>query len=266
MKTALVTGCNKGIGFCIAKELCKKGYRLIMGCRDQSKANEAEDQIKACHPNACIKHVVIDLENPSSIATTAEIIKSEYGCTLDVLVNNAGFAFHQDSNVSFDIQAETSVRINYKGTRAVCEALAPLVRKGGRIVNVSSGAGSLNIISSPVLRQRWESASSPGDIDKLTEEFIHETQTGEFIANGWPESAYGVSKLSVTTYTRILGKMLPDVHVFSCCPGWCRTDMSSHTGMKSAEDGADTPLWLATSSECLETVPQGGFVSERRVA
>lgn len=264
MSTALVTGCNKGIGFCIARGLCEKGYAVIMGCRDTAKAGEAENKIKADFPNAVLDHVTIDLSNPSTIGAAAAQIKAKYAPGIDVLVNNAGFAYTQDSTVPFHTQAEVSTAINYRATRTMCETFAPLIKKGGRIVNVSSTVGRLNIIQSDDLKKRWLAAASEDDVDILVGEFVTHTKSGDFAKLGWPESAYGVSKLANTTFTRIFGKSHPEIHVYACCPGWCRTDMTLQEGFKSAQEGADTPLWLATSDECLSSIPQGGFAADRK--
>ncbi|KPA80431.1 putative short chain dehydrogenase [Leptomonas pyrrhocoris] len=264
MSIALVTGCNKGIGFYIARGLCEKGYAVIMGCRDAAKAKEAESRIKTDFPGAVLHHVTVDLSKPSTVAAAAIEVKSTFGPAIDILVNNAGFAYKTDSTVPFHTQAEVSAAINYRATRAMCESFAPLIKKGGRIVNVSSTAGTLSIIHGDALKKRWLAADSGDDIDFLVGEFLAHTKTSDFEQLGWPASAYGVSKLANTTFTRVFGKAHPEIHIFACCPGWCRTDMSSQEGLKSAQEGADTPLWLATSSECLNVIPQGGFAADRK--
>jgi NAD(P)-dependent dehydrogenase (short-subunit alcohol dehydrogenase family) len=264
MSIALVTGCNKGIGFFIARGLCEKGYAVIMGCRDAAKAGEAESIIRTDFPDAVLYHVTIDLSKPSTIGAAAAEIKDRFGPDLDVLVNNAGFAYTTNSTVPFSTQAEVSTAINYRGTRNMCDTFAPLMKKGGRVVNVSSTLGRLTIIHNDVLKKRWLAAASGDDIDILVGEFVAHTKKGDFAKLGWPESAYGVSKLANTTYTRVFGKTHPEIHVFACCPGWCRTEMSGNEGPRSAQEGADTPLWLATSSECLEHIPQGGFAADRK--
>lgn len=65
--------------------------------------------------------------------------------------------------------------------------------------------------------------------------------------SGWPKSMYGVSKLCETAYTRVLAEQLKaaGVMVNACCPGYVDTDMTSHKGVKTLEQGADTPVWLA---------------------
>lgn len=266
MPTALVTGCNKGIGFAIAQGLCEKGYIVIMGCRDSTKAQHAEAAIKETCPSAAIHHVTLDITDLATVGAAAATVHRKFPSGIDVLVNNAGFAYHRDSTAPFATQAQVSVAINYSGSRAVCEALLPFLRPEGRIVNISSSLGALRIIHDPGLQKRWGDANSTADIDALVSEFVAHSRNGDLQAQGWPESAYGVSKLALTTYSRVLGAAHPELHVYACCPGWCRTDLTSNSGVKTAQQGADTPLWLAASSECLASIPQGAFVSDRRVA
>ena len=87
---------------------------------------------------------------------------------------------------------------------------------------------------------------------------------------GWVNSAYGTAHIALTTASYIQQHMLDadktkkDRIINSCCPGAVKTDMSSHTGEKSPEEGADTPVYLATLPEnCSD--PKGCFVTERKV-
>lgn len=82
-------------------------------------------------------------------------------------------------------------------------------------------------------------------------------------SSGWPKSMYGVSKLFETSYTRILAEQLKSagVMVNACCPGYVDTDMTSHRGVKTLEEGADTPVWLALM---LPGGPSGKLFAERK--
>lgn len=73
---------------------------------------------------------------------------------------------------------------------------------------------------------------------------------------------YGVSKLCEATYTRLLAEQQRGkLDVNACCPGYVATDMSSHRGIKTPLQGADTPVWLALLAPRGTT---GKFFSERR--
>ena len=83
----------------------------------------------------------LDITNEDSIKTFAAYLKKEHD-GLDVLINNAGFAFKTDATESAAVQADVTIGINYYGTKLVSSYLVPLIRSGGRLVNVCSQAGS----------------------------------------------------------------------------------------------------------------------------
>ncbi|RNF08116.1 carbonyl reductase 1 [Trypanosoma rangeli] len=262
---ACITGANRGIGFEIAKKLAMQGFTIIMACRNETFAKAAELELKEAVEGVQIVHVCIDLAATETAKSAALKVGEMFPGGIDLMINNAGFAYHWDAQESFYQQAMDTIRINYYGTVAVCEAILPHIKSGGRMITVSSMSGSLLNLSTEKLISRWKECGSKKDIDSLLQEFIDLTKgDGKHLVAGWPNSAYGVSKLAVTTYTRILGRSASGIHIFSCCPGSCRTKMSTFTGLKTAEEGADTPVWLAVSQEALQTVPQGGFATERQ--
>ncbi|MEX1118414.1 MAG: SDR family NAD(P)-dependent oxidoreductase, partial [Terrimicrobiaceae bacterium] len=130
-----------------------------------------------------------------------------------VLVNNSAILLdHHGSllELSPDTLRET-LETNLIGTFRVSLAVAPLLKKSSdaRIINVSSGAGQL---------------------DGAAQAFA---------------PAYSISKTALNMLTQQLAVALPHVVVNSMCPGWCRTDMGGQDATKSAEEGADTIVWLA---------------------
>lgn len=87
-RTVLVTGANTGIGLEIARELCARGARVLLGCRNKGKAEAAMEDIRRSHPSAQMAFVPLDLTQLASIRSAAEIVRGE--ARLDVLINNAG--------------------------------------------------------------------------------------------------------------------------------------------------------------------------------
>lgn len=137
-------------------------------------------------------------------------IEAEYK-GLDILVNNAGFAYK--GNTFGAEEARITIATNYEGTRAVTEALLPLLRpspEGARVVNVSSQAGLLSIVG-PDLRVRLAAPDlTLAQLDELAEEFVAGIKDGSFASKGWPRSMYGISKILESAYTRVLAKQLDD--------------------------------------------------------
>src|ERR1700677_3877 len=156
---ALVTGANQGIGLQIAKDLVAHGFTVLVGSRNLERGEVAAAEIG---PDA---HALqLDVTVQASIAAAAERIRKELG-RLDVLINNAAIShtgklsgrsiaeyvkLTRPSNVSLD-EVRAVWETNVFGVLAVYQAMLPLLREApeARIVNVSSGVGSLTMNSDP---------------------------------------------------------------------------------------------------------------------
>jgi len=147
-----------------------------------------------------------------------------------------------------DIVKQT-IHTNYHGTSTITQALLPLIRSGGRLVNVSSMSGHLSKYS-PTIRQQFISASnsSLSDVTSLMDSFIKSVSTGTEKKDGWPTAGYAVSKAGLTAASKVLDKQELEkgsgVRVEVCCPGYVNTDMSKGNGTKTPDDGAKTPVML----------------------
>lgn len=100
--------------------------------------------------------------------------------------------------------------------------------------------------------------------------FVEDTKNGVHEKEGWPSSAYGVTKIGVTVLSRIHARNLNEqrrgekIFLNACCPGWVRTDMTDPSALKSPEEGAETPVYLALLPQDAEG-PHGQFVHEKKV-
>ena len=137
-KIAFVTGANKGIGFGIAKHLGFNGWEVIVGARDEQRATEAIDQLKA-QGIRVLGWVDIELKDIKSIERAASEIGERFP-RLTLLVNNAGIP----GDMSVDsLHTEVStlretLEVNFVGTFALTKALTPLLKQNeGRIVNIT---------------------------------------------------------------------------------------------------------------------------------
>ena len=160
---ALVTGANKGIGLQIAKDLAARGFTVLVGSRNLERGETAAKSV-----GANVRALQLDVTNQASIAAAAERIRNEFG-RLDVLVNNAAISHagkpgrsleemvksQRASDASLD-EVRAIFETNVFGVIAVTQAMLPLLREApaGRIVNVSSGAGSLTMNADPTFPHR----------------------------------------------------------------------------------------------------------------
>src|SRR5438094_2177069 len=226
MKTALITGANKGIGREVARQLAAKGFHVFVGARNAKAGRKAAEEIANRGHKATF--LEIDVADNDSV-TTAALEFSNIEDHLDVLVNNAGIIVDGDNailEVSDDLLRKT-LETNTLGPLRVTRAFAPLLRKSKapRVTNVSSGGGQL---------------------------------TGG--ADGW-SPAYCISKTALNAVTSQLAAALPKFAVNSVCPGWVRTDMGGQSATRSVEEGAVTIVWLAADAPQKLT---GKFLRDRK--
>ncbi|KAL3880695.1 hypothetical protein ACJMK2_032915 [Sinanodonta woodiana] len=269
-RVAVVTGSNKGIGFAIVRGLCKTfNGDVYLTARSESLGMKAVEDLKKEGLNPLFHQ--LDISDSTSIQDLKAFLQKQYG-GLDVLVNNAGIAYKGDSKAPFAEQAEVTLKVNFWDTLAVCEALYPLLRPHARVVNVSSFSSvmAFDKCSDAIKAKISNPNISMDQLKELMREFEALAKSDTVEQNGWPKWAYAVSKIGVRVMSYIQGKAFaqdssrPDIIVNSCCPGYVDTDMTSHKGTKTVDEGAVTPLYLALLPPNVES-PKGEFLSEKVV-
>jgi NAD(P)-dependent dehydrogenase (short-subunit alcohol dehydrogenase family) len=220
-KIALVTGANRGLGFETCLQLAQLGLTVILTARDVIKGQVAAKQL--VDKGLDVLFYQLDVSNQSNISKIASQIEQQFG-RLDILVNNAAILYdtwQKAVNANLDVVNE-ALTTNLFGPWRLSQVCIPIMKtnKYGRIVNVSSGAGSLH-----------------------------------YIGAGTP--AYSVSKAALNAFTRILAAELSGTGILvnSVDPGWVATDMGGRGG-RPVEEGAKGILWAATLPD---NGPTGGF-------
>ncbi|XP_062168507.1 uncharacterized protein LOC133874648 [Alnus glutinosa] len=271
---AVVTGGNRGIGFEISRQLAVHGLTVILTSRDSNVGLEATRVLQEGALNVLFHQ--LDVLDPSSIKQFSEWLQQNYG-GLDILVNNAGVNFNLGSDNSVEY-AQKVVATNYFGTKNMIQAMIPLMKPStasGRIVNVSSRLGRLNgrrnRLEDMTLRQQLSNIDTLSEdlVDGTVSTFLQQVEGGTWTSTGWPQTFtdYAISKLAVNAYTRLMAKILSDrleghkIYINCYCPGWVKTAMTGFAGNISAEEGADTGVWLALLPDQAVT---GKFFAERR--
>lgn len=219
-----MTGGNRGIGFEVCRQLARSGLRVILGSRDLGRGRDAARGLAAEGLDVSVDE--LDVGDPESVRACARRLE-EGGTHVDVLINNAGVYPTTGILQVDEATAEEALQINLLGALRTCQAFVPgMVARGyGRVVNVSSGGGSLT-----------EDVPGPG--------------------------AYGFSKAALNALTRMVANAVRgDVKVNAVCPGWVATDMGGTAAPRSPDQAADTIVWLATLPE---DGPTDGFFRDRR--
>jgi NAD(P)-dependent dehydrogenase (short-subunit alcohol dehydrogenase family) len=227
MRTAIVTGANRGVGRGVAKHLALLGYRTILTSRNEIKGKLTVDELKkeigTKLPGDLIYHQ-LDVTDAGSITRLYDFVMEEYEAA-DVLVNNAAVLLDQFGRIiqtPLDIY-RTTMATNVYGPLLLCQMFIPMMikRNYGRVVNVSSGAGQV-----------------------------------ENMVNDMP--AYRLSKIALNGLTLMLADSVKGTNVLinAGCPGWVRTAMGSPDAPRSVDEGAEGIVWLATLPD---GGPHGGF-------
>ncbi|MBI4935460.1 MAG: SDR family NAD(P)-dependent oxidoreductase [Actinobacteria bacterium] len=224
-RVAVVTGANRGIGLAIAHGLTQQGLRVAVAARHLDDATAAAADIGgAAFP------VQLDVTDAASVTSAVQRVLDVAG-GLHVVVNNAGGHYDDgaDARTLTDDDLTDAFEVNTIGPMRVIRAAVPhlLAQGWGRIVNVSS-------------------------------------RSGTFSATWGTAPAYGVSKAALNMLTLQLAKDLDGTGVLvnACCPGWVRTRMGGDDAERSVEEGADTPIWLATLPDA---GPSGLLFGDRSV-
>lgn len=265
----LVTGGNKGIGYSIVKLLFNRGLesmQCIFTSRTRANGQKAiESLMKEGVDKNRLHFHELDVSRQESIDTFSKWIADTHP-KIDVIVNNAGFAFKGADPTPFNEQAAPTFAVNFFGTVALTEKLRPFLAPKGRIVNVASQSGT-SAISRLHNAETKQCLSQPENLESLkscAQDFVDLVkQKGESCADlGFPVQCYGMSKAFLISYTRLLARA--GVNAFACCPGYCKTDMTSHKGGRPADVGAETPLGLALDP--LAKTPGGMYYNLQEIS
>jgi NAD(P)-dependent dehydrogenase (short-subunit alcohol dehydrogenase family) len=211
MKTVLITGANKGIGFATARQLLRLGHFVFLGSRDLQRGKDAVQRLKD-EGLTNVELLAIDVADKESVDASARDLSARVD-RLDVLINNAAIAGQMPQNASA-VAIENIRQVfdtNFFGVIQTTQALIPLLKKSGEpcIVNVSSDLGSLGNHTDP---------DYPFVDVKLT--------------------AYCSSKTALNAFTVMLAYEFPGFRINSVNPGYTATDLNQHRGHKKVEEGA----------------------------
>lgn len=220
-RIALVTGANRGIGLEVVRQLAREEMKVLLGSRSLENGKAAAQTLQADGLNvvAC----KLDVTQTADIKQVAARVSHDYS-RLDILVNNAGILYDTwQTAAGADLsEVRFALETNTLGAWQMVQGLLPLLKDSqhGRIVNVSSGGGSLHGMS-----------------------------------GGTP--AYSVSKAALNALTIMLSKNLKadGILVNAVCPGWVATDMGG-SGGRPVEVGAASVVWAALLPD---DGPTGGF-------
>jgi len=218
-----ITGGNRGIGLGLLKGLSASN-NVIFSVRDIDKGEKTLEEIKNLHAD----YVVMDVDDTNSIEVAVGELKNKLS-KVNILFNNAGILLKE-----YDVDAvdtpETSIlktfNTNTLGVLRVCRSVIPLMKNGGRIINVSSGMGQLEDMES-------------GSI------------------------AYRLSKTALNALSKVMSNELSsrNIKVNAICPGWVQTDMGGSSANLTVEESTDRIIKFALE----DNFPNGKFLQHGEI-
>lgn len=235
MKTVLITGANKSIGFETTRQLLQQGYYVYLGCRDLQKGQQAVSQLQS-EGFSQLEALEIDVDNVDAIKAARQTLGQKIN-VLDVLINNAGILGSMTAQTALETDISIFRQVfetNYFGVISVTQAFIDLLQASPapRIVNVTSGLGSLTLQNDPA----WK----------------------HYLVK---PSAYVSSKAALNAYTTVLAYNLRDTafKVNAVDPGYTATDFNHHSGPGTVQEAAARVVQAATLGE---DGPSGVFYSD----
>lgn len=234
MKTALVTGANRSIGFEVTRQLAQKGIYVYLGSRNLENGMEAINKLNAEGINN-VEAIQLDVTNDKSVQEAREVIGKK-AKSMDILINNAGIygGYPQSASDATIEQFKAAYDANVYGVVRVTQAFIDLLKKSSapRVVNVSSSQGSITLHSDPSYKYY-----------------------------DYKGVVYLSSKAALNMYTVVLAYELKDTNfkINSVCPGYTKTDFNGHRGPGTVEDAGKRIIKYALVDK---EGPTGKFFSE----
>lgn len=274
-KLILITGCNKGVGYGIFKNLASRpdNHSFIMAVRSAERGKAALEELEKTIPKLSERTIIqeLDVSKTESVDKFVQWVKDS-GNKIDCLINNAGMAlkgdtFNEDKEKLTAAMVEETFQLNFYGTINFTEKVLPYIVDSGKIVTITSGLGRLFKLTSDELKKKFDNAKiTREELFALAKQYHDDVADRSFDTKGWPKQCYPISKLFLNVYMRILGKneevVKRGIQVCGCCPGYVRTDATGPDAPRSIDEGSVCPCDMVYLPWKINPEWQGGFFSD----
>lgn len=223
-QSIIITGANRGLGLGFVDFYLKMGCHIIACCRNPQQATELNTLSFKFKDQLYIEN--LDVSDKNSIKGLGKRIE-QLKIKFDIVINNAGICIEEEmGNWTPDSFLKT-FEINTVGVALFCQEIIPFIKEGGKIVNMSSGMGSIDWNVNPIA----------------------------------PLDAYAMSKASLNMFSRRLALKMKSKNllVVSLSPGWVQTEMGGSNAPDTVEQ-AVTKITKTISN--LDMKDSGRFLSE----
>lgn len=277
IKNIVITGGNQGIGYGIIDSLLNiknEEYKIILCTRNIENGTKSKEELIKKHGdniNTKLDIVKLDINSEQDIEDFILTIKEKYNSKIDCLVNNAGTSINTSefSTRVFDITVGTNFYSTVKFTETVISN--NLISNEGKIIFIGSSVGRLGNLKKKDLALRFmDKELNYEKLYQLSIEFRLAIENKTWENEGWPGMTYCVSKILINKYAKVLSLrkdiLEKNIQVYSCCPGWVRTNMGGEKAHRSIEEGVVCPVFLINKEYKLDMSIQGEFFYDCKVS
>lgn len=263
LRTALITGGNRGIGLEVCKQLDKLGWQVILCSRDLQKGQQAAMTLSK---NIIVKQ--LDIRSERSIKQVFHEINKQYK-KLDVLINNAALGESAYEN-PIKLKAKQTIKEYFKPVYRLIKMAKPKTKNMNLFID-SIGVSNITLNKAKYIMETnlfgaWHmiqaflpllEKSEDGQIINIS------SGMGTYSELSGLYPAYSISKASLNALTVMFSNELKDrkIRVNAVCPGWVKTDMGGKDAPRTVEEGAETIVWLANH----ENETNGKLFRDKRV-
>ncbi|XP_047532362.1 carbonyl reductase [NADPH] 3-like [Vanessa atalanta] len=246
-KVAVVTGSNKGIGYAIVQELCRRGVGTVyVTARDAKRGQEAIENLKK---EGYKPHFYqLEVTDKNSVKALAEHLKKKHG-GLDILINNAGVITADFTKTTYE-DSKYVIDVNYFSILLIQEYLFPVLKINARVINMSSDCGHISNLKNKYWINRLTKPDIKlDDVNAFVNWFLDSVKAGSVNDDDFAETsllAYRISKVALCALTRVqqmeIGR---GISVNSMHPGHVKTNMTKNSGFLTMEESSRVPVYLA---------------------
>jgi len=278
-------------------------YNLILTSRDIQKGLQSIDNLKdyfkiTNFPQNKIIYQQLDISNENSINNCLQFLKNlkkenkknfnseiennidfngdntnnvEDEGLIDILLNNAGVAYPGNPKINIDIYNKI-FSTNVFGTINFTEKIIieNLLKKRSKIIFLSSYLGRINRLGEKLKNEFLSNKISKNDLFEISDRFSDSIINKTYLEEGFGKHIYALSKIIIKKYSEILGNnqnlMDKDIQVYSCCPGWTKTDLGGQNASRTLEEGVVTILYLIELEHKINKNFQGKFFYDSEVS
>ena len=256
MKTAIVTGANRGLGLALVRDLCRlydhAGWHIYLTTRNEARGIEAANQLQV---EGLSPHFhLLDVSQDESVAACADYFANKYK-QVDLVISNAAQPITPDRPQSEQVRA--FINTNNHGTYRMIKHFRPLLADGARFLVIASGFGTLKSLPTAVRHKFPVDRMTLEDVEAVMDEYVAAVEAGTAEQAGWADWINVPSKVGQVASVKVLSREMRaeagqrDILINAVCPGMMDTEASrpwfkDMSGAKQPEEAAGDVVWLAT--------------------